>query len=358
MRAMDMTGEYRIPAPRQQVWEALNDPETLRRAIDGCEELKRVGDNQFEAKVTAKVGPVKARFGGKVTLEDLNPPTSYRIVGEGSGGAAGFAKGGAAVHLSDDGDGTILRYEAKADVGGKLAQIGSRLISGTAKKMADEFFGRFSKLVVERAGGTPAVAAAAPVAASAAAPVAPVTPAATTAPVPTEVASATPAATPTAPPGDAPIISPEPASMPGDERPAASDVAAPTNAATPPVTPLEAPPAAPPGPVAAPSTPAAAPEPPPVAPTAPAAAPVPPPVTPKPAAPSVFAARDTAPPVAERPVRETIEAAPVTPENAAVTAPVIETAHDLAPPPAKGTSPWIWIVLAIVIVLILFYLLF
>jgi carbon monoxide dehydrogenase subunit G len=147
---MDMTGEYRIPAPRQQVWEALNDPETLRRAIDGCEELKRVGDHQFEAKVTAKVGPVKARFGGKVTLEDLNPPTSYRIVGEGSGGAAGFAKGGATVHLSDDGDGTLLRYEAKADVGGKLAMLGSRLIASTAQKLAGQFFENFSEKVAPK----------------------------------------------------------------------------------------------------------------------------------------------------------------------------------------------------------------
>ena len=141
---MDMTGEYRIPAPRQRVWEALNDPEILKAAIPGCEELTKVGDNELEARVRAKVGPVSATFTGKVTLSDLNPPESYKISGEGKGGAAGFAKGGAEVKLAEDGADTILRYSAKADVGGKLAQIGSRLIQGTAKKMADDFFGKFS----------------------------------------------------------------------------------------------------------------------------------------------------------------------------------------------------------------------
>ncbi|MFZ1430418.1 MAG: carbon monoxide dehydrogenase subunit G, partial [Geminicoccaceae bacterium] len=147
---MDMTGEYRIPAPRQRVWEALNDPEILKAAIPGCEELNKVGDNDLEARVKAKVGPVSATFTGKVTLSDLNPPESYRISGEGKGGAAGFAKGGAEVNLTEDGSGTILRYTAKADVGGKLAQIGSRLIQGTAKKMADDFFGKFSAIVGDR----------------------------------------------------------------------------------------------------------------------------------------------------------------------------------------------------------------
>ena len=147
---MDMTGEYRIPAPRQRVWEALNDPETLKAAIPGCEELNKLSDNEMEAKVRAKVGPVSATFTGKVTLSDLNPPESYRISGEGKGGAAGFAKGGAEVNLTEDGSDTILRYAAKADVGGKLAQIGSRLIQGTAKKMADDFFGKFSAIVAER----------------------------------------------------------------------------------------------------------------------------------------------------------------------------------------------------------------
>ena len=147
---MDMTGEYRIPAPRQRVWEALNDPEVLKAAISGCEELNKLSDNELDARVKAKVGPVSATFTGKVTLNDLNPPVSYRIVGEGKGGAAGFAKGGAEVALAEDGTDTILRYSAKADVGGKLAQIGSRLIQGTAKKMADDFFGRFSSIVAEQ----------------------------------------------------------------------------------------------------------------------------------------------------------------------------------------------------------------
>ena len=145
---MDMTGEYRIPAPRQRVWEALNDPQVLKAAIPGCEELKK-SPTELEAKVTAKVGPVSAKFGGEVTLSDLNPPESYTISGQGKGGAAGFAKGGATVMLAEDGADTILRYTAKAEVGGKLAQIGSRLIQGTARKMADEFFGKFSRIVAE-----------------------------------------------------------------------------------------------------------------------------------------------------------------------------------------------------------------
>ena len=147
---MDMTGEYRIPAPRQRVWEALNDPEILKAAIPGCEELTKVERQRSGSPGRAKVGPVSATFTGKVTLGDLNPPESYRISGEGKGGAAGFAKGGAEVNLAEDGADTILRYSAKADVGGKLAQIGSRLIQGTAKKMADDFFGKFSTIVGER----------------------------------------------------------------------------------------------------------------------------------------------------------------------------------------------------------------
>ncbi|MGD9510802.1 MAG: carbon monoxide dehydrogenase subunit G [Geminicoccaceae bacterium] len=147
---MDMTGEYRISAPRQRVWEALNDPEVLKAAIPGCEELTKLSDHEMEAKVRAKVGPVSATFTGRVTLGDLNPPISYKISGEGKGGAAGYAKGGADVSLAEDGAGTVLSYNAKADVGGKLAQIGSRLIQGTARKMADDFFGKFSALVAER----------------------------------------------------------------------------------------------------------------------------------------------------------------------------------------------------------------
>lgn len=149
---MDMTGEYRIPAPRQRVWEALNDPEILKASIPGCEDLKKISDRELEARVKAKVGPVSATFNGKVTLADLNPPESYTISGEGKGGAAGFARGGAAVNLAEDGADTLLRYQAKAEVGGKLAQIGSRLVQSTAKKMADEFFGKFSAIVTEREG--------------------------------------------------------------------------------------------------------------------------------------------------------------------------------------------------------------
>jgi len=144
---MEMTGERRIPAPRETVWEHLNDPDTLKNCIPGCESVERTADNEFTAKVTAKVGPVKARFTGKVTLSDLDPPAGYTISGEGTGGVAGFAKGGAKVSLEADGEATIMRYAVQAQVGGKLAQIGSRLIDGTAKKLADDFFNRFVKTV-------------------------------------------------------------------------------------------------------------------------------------------------------------------------------------------------------------------
>ncbi len=148
---MDLNGEYRIPAPRETVWAALNNPEILRQAIPGCEEIDMTSDTEFTAKVMAKVGPVKARFGGKVTLSDLDPPNGYTISGEGSGGVAGFAKGGAKVTLVTDGADTILSYTVQANVGGKLAQIGSRLIEGTARKLAEEFFGKFAKLVAAEA---------------------------------------------------------------------------------------------------------------------------------------------------------------------------------------------------------------
>lgn len=145
---MDMTGEYRIPASRQKVWLALNDPEVLRAAIPGCESIEKLSDTEMTARVSARVGPVAAKFAGKVTLSDLDPPNGYRISGEGTGGAAGFAKGGATVKLADDGaGGTVLSYQVEAQVGGKLAQIGSRLIDGVARKMADDFFGRFSAAV-------------------------------------------------------------------------------------------------------------------------------------------------------------------------------------------------------------------
>ncbi|MFK8035042.1 MAG: carbon monoxide dehydrogenase subunit G [Hyphomicrobiales bacterium] len=147
---MDMSGEYRIPAPREKVWAALNDPEILKECIPGCESLEMTSDTEMSAVVTTKVGPVKAKFKGSVTLSDINPPENYKISGEGKGGVAGFAKGGAEVKLTEDGSETILNYTAKAQVGGKLAQLGGRLIESTAKRMAGEFFGSFS----EKLGGS------------------------------------------------------------------------------------------------------------------------------------------------------------------------------------------------------------
>ncbi len=146
---MDMTGEHLIPAPRETVWRALNDPELLKRAIPGCEEVVKLSDTEFTAKVTSKIGPVSAKFAGKVTLSDLDPPNGYKISGEGQGGAAGFAKGGAEVRLETGPtpDKTLLRYTVHAAVGGKLAQIGSRLIDGAARKTAEQFFGKFAEIV-------------------------------------------------------------------------------------------------------------------------------------------------------------------------------------------------------------------
>ena len=143
---MDMTGEYKIAAPRERVWAALNDPDVLRRAIPGCEELNKLSDTELEATARAKIGPVSARFKGKVILSDLNPPESYTLTGDGSGGAAGFAKGEAKVVLTPEGETTVLHYTVKATIGGKLAQMGQRLVDGAAKKMADEFFDKFADL--------------------------------------------------------------------------------------------------------------------------------------------------------------------------------------------------------------------
>lgn len=144
---MEMSGEQRIPLAQQRVWEALNDPEILKACIPGCESIVRVSDNEYKVAMTAAIGPVKAKFSGKLLLSDMNPPNSYSLAFEGSGGAAGFGKGSAQVSLAPEGSGTLLTYKATASVGGKLAQIGSRLIDGVAKKMSDDFFARFNKTV-------------------------------------------------------------------------------------------------------------------------------------------------------------------------------------------------------------------
>lgn len=141
---MDMSGERRIHAPRQKVWEALNDPEVLKACIPGCDTMERVGDNELKATAAIKIGPISAKFGGKVTLSDIDPPNGYTITGEGQGGVAGFAKGGASVHLTDIDGGTLLTYDVKAQVGGKIAQLGARLIDASAKQMSDTFFDRFT----------------------------------------------------------------------------------------------------------------------------------------------------------------------------------------------------------------------
>jgi uncharacterized protein len=144
---MDMTGEQIIPLPRQRVWEALNDPEILKACIPGCESIERVTDLEYKIAMTAAIGPVKAKFAGKLLLSELNPPESYTLAFEGSGGVAGFGKGDAKVQLADEGAETRLAYTAHATVGGKLAQVGSRLIDGVAKKMAEEFFVKFNQTI-------------------------------------------------------------------------------------------------------------------------------------------------------------------------------------------------------------------
>ncbi len=150
---MDMMGEVTIPAPRVKVWAALNDPDFLKSSIPGCESMERDGDTSFIAKVVAKIGPVKASFTGKVTLSDIDPPHGYTLSGEGQGGAAGFAKGSAKVKLTEqDPETTLLAYTVSAQVGGKLAQIGSRLVDGAAKKIADDFFVRFAAGLAEQEG--------------------------------------------------------------------------------------------------------------------------------------------------------------------------------------------------------------
>jgi carbon monoxide dehydrogenase subunit G len=138
--ALEMTGEYALPLPSDAVWSALNDPEFLQRCIPGCESFEKLSDTEFVAIVRLAVGPVKARFKGRVELQDLNPPQSYTIVGQGEGGIAGFAKGNAAVTLTNLAEGTILSYRAQAQIGGKIAQLGQRLVAGTAKRITDLFF--------------------------------------------------------------------------------------------------------------------------------------------------------------------------------------------------------------------------
>ncbi len=160
--AMTMSGQVTLPADREKVWAGLNDPEILKRSIPGCQEMTRTGDAGFAAVAKVAIGPVKATFKGNVTLSDLDPPNGYRISGEGSGGIAGFAKGGAKVQLSDgEAGGTVLAYDVEAQVGGKIAQLGGRLINGVAKKYADEFFANFGKALAEEAPAGEAAPAAA-----------------------------------------------------------------------------------------------------------------------------------------------------------------------------------------------------
>jgi carbon monoxide dehydrogenase subunit G len=144
---MEFNGRYVIPASPEAVWVVVNDPAVLKSCIPGCEEIEKTSPTDFIAAATLKIGPVKARFKGKVSLSELDPPKRCVLSGEGQGGVAGFAKGSAEVLLAPDGTGTVLTYTARANVGGKLAQIGQRLIDGAAKQIADDFFGRFAQVV-------------------------------------------------------------------------------------------------------------------------------------------------------------------------------------------------------------------
>lgn len=147
---MELKDEVRINADRPTVYAALNDPEILKECIPGCEELIKHSERELEAKVLLKIGPVKARFSGNVHLDPSEAPERFSLKGEGNGGVAGFAKGGADVELVDEGETTLLRYDAKADIGGKLAQLGSRLVASTSKKLAAAFFQRFSEVMEEK----------------------------------------------------------------------------------------------------------------------------------------------------------------------------------------------------------------
>jgi carbon monoxide dehydrogenase subunit G len=144
---MDMNGERFIAASRDAVWAGLNDPEVLRQCIPGCESVEKISDTELKAVAGVKLGPVSAKFVGKVIMSDLDPPNGYKISGEGQSGPAGFAKGGAEVRLTDQDNGTLLTYTVKAQVGGKIAQVGARLIDATAKSMAEQFFKKFAAVV-------------------------------------------------------------------------------------------------------------------------------------------------------------------------------------------------------------------
>jgi carbon monoxide dehydrogenase subunit G len=144
---MEMSGEQLIPASQADTWAALNDPQVLQACVPGCESLERIADNEFQVLMVARIGPVSAKFKGKLGLSDLKPPHSYAIAFEGQGGAAGFGKGSAQVQLAPDGDGTRLSYQVKANVGGKLAQIGSRLVDAAARKISQDFFNAFNEKV-------------------------------------------------------------------------------------------------------------------------------------------------------------------------------------------------------------------
>jgi len=157
---MELTDEIRINAPRAKVFAALNDPDILRQAIPGCEELAAVSPTEFTATVAAKIGPLSARFKGQVTLADITPPESYTLSGEGKGGPAGFAKVRATVNLADAGAATVLAYSVKADIGGKLGQLGGALVDRTAQKLAGEFFQKFEELIGEPTAESGTVAAA------------------------------------------------------------------------------------------------------------------------------------------------------------------------------------------------------
>lgn len=154
---MQLTGEELIPQPRDKVWEGLNDPQVLKACISGCEEIANVAENEYKVVLLAAVGPVKARFNGKLFLSDINPLESYALAFEGVGGAAGFAKGRAQVQLAPSEGGTLLVYSADAQIGGKIAQVGSRLIEGVARKITAEFFAKFNEIVSTPAESEPIV---------------------------------------------------------------------------------------------------------------------------------------------------------------------------------------------------------